>query len=203
MITLSELGSLTFSEVAPLHDFLKHGQNYTQLPILTPGPNLQSDLLSDFSRRALNIVCEQIGFPRDDVFVVCGSIAKKGEGFVVGAEAFSGNLDCTFRKGPIFAVESFSLGYRAPGSKGRNNPSIISAGRVAQENLAETVCHELGLFPALGRMQEPRQRVVANRPGGRVGKDVVLVICENGRVKAKAIDKLQSAAGIGAWEEAC
>lgn len=186
-----------------MHDFLKHGQNYTQLPVLTPGPNLQSDFLSDFSGRTLDIVCEQIRFPLDDVSVVCGSVAKKAEGFVIRTEAFSGNLDCTLREGPVFPVESSSLGYRAPGSKCRDNPSIISAGRVAQENLAETVCHKLGLFPALGRMQEPRQRVVANRPGRGVGKDVVLVICEDGRVKAEAIDKLQGAAGIGAWEEAC
>lgn len=92
------MGRLTFVEVASLHDFLKYGQDHTLFPFLAPGPDAQSNILSDLRGCAVDGICNQCTFALDDIFIVLGSVAENSEGFAIRANAVSANLDWPWRR---------------------------------------------------------------------------------------------------------
>lgn len=159
-----ENGNFTFTEVAPLHDFLKYGQNNAEFPVLAPRPNTQSDLLSNFCGPAVDGAGKQRFLALDDVFVVKSTVAEDVESSVVRAKAVSANVDWSLRRWLRLSTRCCTCRDRRPRRKGRDNPCIVLTGVIADEDPAKTLFCGLGLFAICLGMQQPRQRVVGEGP---------------------------------------
>lgn len=159
-------------------------------------------MLSDFCGRARDGVFLQSRLALDNILKVHGRITKNVEGFVIGAEAVSSNLDGALWRGlPLRTFASCWDG--APGGKRSDHPGVVRIAIRANKELAKTLqCSPGGWILLRFRVQYPRQGIVSKRPGRNIAGDFVLMIGQDGGIEANSVDKLQGAMRIRTFNEA-